>query len=35
MSPSGIHPDARIGHVHLRVADPARATAFYRKARTR
>jgi catechol 2,3-dioxygenase len=24
------HPDMRIGHVHLRVADLARATAFYR-----
>jgi catechol 2,3-dioxygenase len=24
------HPDVRIGHVHLRVADLARATAFYR-----
>jgi catechol 2,3-dioxygenase len=23
-------PDARIGHVHLRVADLERATAFYR-----
>jgi catechol 2,3-dioxygenase len=26
----GFHPDVRIGHVHLRVADLARATAFYR-----
>jgi catechol 2,3-dioxygenase len=26
----GYHPDVRIGHVHLRVADLARATAFYR-----
>jgi catechol 2,3-dioxygenase len=25
-----IHPDARIGHVHLRVADLDRATGFYR-----
>ena len=24
------HPDIRLGHVHLRVADLARATAFYR-----
>ena len=24
------YPDVRIGHVHLRVADLARATAFYR-----
>ena len=24
------HPDVRIGHVHLRVADLERATAFYR-----
>jgi catechol-2,3-dioxygenase len=24
------HPDVRIGHVHLRVSDLARATAFYR-----
>lgn len=27
-----IHPAARIGHVHLRVADLDRATAFYRDA---
>jgi catechol 2,3-dioxygenase len=27
---STIHPQARIGHVHLRVADLDRATAFYR-----
>ena len=26
----GFHPEMRIGHVHLRVADLARATAFYR-----
>jgi catechol 2,3-dioxygenase-like lactoylglutathione lyase family enzyme len=25
-----IHPEARIGHVHLRVADLERAIAFYR-----
>jgi len=25
-----LHPDVRIGHVHLRVADLDRATAFYR-----
>jgi catechol 2,3-dioxygenase len=25
-----LHPDVRIGHVHLRVADLERATAFYR-----
>ena len=24
------YPDVRVGHVHLRVADLARATAFYR-----
>ena len=30
MSRSGIDPDARIGHVHLRVADLERATAFYK-----
>jgi catechol 2,3-dioxygenase len=29
---NGIHPDAGIGHVHLRVADLERATAFYRDA---
>ena len=28
--PDGTHPDVRIGHVHLRVADLERATAFYR-----
>jgi catechol 2,3-dioxygenase len=26
-----IHPEVRIGHVHLRVADLDRATAFYRE----
>jgi catechol 2,3-dioxygenase len=26
---AGFHPEVRIGHVHLRVADLARATAFY------
>ena len=30
MSRSGTNTDARIGHVHLRVADLERATAFYR-----
>lgn len=30
MNTSTIHPQARIGHVHLRVADLERATAFYR-----
>jgi catechol 2,3-dioxygenase len=30
MTESELHPDVRIGHVHLRVADLARATAFYR-----
>ena len=30
MNQSAIHPAARIGHVHLRVADLERATAFYR-----
>ena len=30
MSEPEFHPDMRIGHVHLRVADLARATAFYR-----
>ncbi|HJZ45988.1 MAG TPA: VOC family protein [Roseiflexaceae bacterium] len=30
MHTSTIHPQARIGHVHLRVADLDRATAFYR-----
>ena len=25
-----LHPDTRIGHVHLRVADLERAVAFYR-----
>ena len=28
--PNEAHPDVRIGHVHLRVADLERATAFYR-----
>jgi catechol 2,3-dioxygenase len=30
MTESELHPDVRIGHVHLRVADLAPATAFYR-----
>jgi catechol 2,3-dioxygenase len=30
MNEPEFHPDMRIGHVHLRVADLARATAFYR-----
>ena len=30
MSEFRLHPAARIGHVHLRVADLDRATAFYR-----
>ena len=30
MDTSTIHPQARIGHVHLRVADLDRAIAFYR-----
>ena len=30
MNTSTINPQARIGHVHLRVADLDRATAFYR-----
>ncbi len=29
MNHSELHPDVRIGHVHLRVADLDRATAFY------
>ena len=29
MSHTPLHPDVRIGHVHLRVADLDRATAFY------
>src|SRR5437870_10627183 len=29
-SPPPIHPDVRIGHVHLKVADLDRAIAFYR-----
>jgi catechol 2,3-dioxygenase len=32
MIESKLHPDVRIGHVHLRVADLDRATAFYRDA---
>lgn len=31
-SPEPIHPEARIGHVHLRVSDLDRAIAFYRDA---
>ena len=27
-----IHPETRIGHVHLKVSDLARAIAFYRDA---
>jgi len=30
MNTSSIHPDVRIGHVHLQVANLDRATAFYR-----
>jgi len=30
MNEPEIDPDVRIGHVHLRVADLARAIAFYR-----
>jgi catechol 2,3-dioxygenase len=30
MPPEPIHPDVRIGHVHLRVADLDRAVSFYR-----
>ena len=30
MTDSKLHPDVGIGHVHLRVADLERATAFYR-----
>jgi len=30
MNQSTLHPAVRIGHVHLRVADLERATAFYR-----
>ena len=30
MEQSTLHPDVRIGHVHLRVANLDRATAFYR-----
>jgi catechol 2,3-dioxygenase len=32
MTTTGIHPAARIGHVHLKVADLDRAIAFYRDA---
>jgi catechol 2,3-dioxygenase len=32
MTTDGIHPAARIGHVHLKVADLDRAIAFYRDA---
>jgi catechol 2,3-dioxygenase len=32
MTTNGIHPAARIGHVHLKVADLDRALAFYRDA---
>ena len=28
--PNSIHPDVRIGHVHLKVADLDRALRFYR-----
>ena len=30
MTAAAIHPEARIGHVHLKVADLERAIAFYR-----
>ena len=30
MNEQRLHPDVRVGHVHLRVADLERATAFYR-----
>jgi catechol 2,3-dioxygenase len=30
MNHSELHPDVRIGHVHLRVTDLGRATSFYR-----
>jgi catechol 2,3-dioxygenase len=30
MNEMALHPDVQIGHVHLRVADLDRATAFYR-----
>src|SRR5438045_9163403 len=30
MSEASIHPEVRIGHVHLKVADLERALAFYR-----
>lgn len=32
---SGIHPDVRIGHVHLKVADLERSLEFYRETRNR
>ncbi len=31
-SETSLHPDVRVGHVHLRVGDLERATAFYRDA---
>ena len=31
MDTSSIHPEVRIGHVHLRVANLERATALYRE----
>ncbi|HEX5284408.1 MAG TPA: VOC family protein, partial [Bryocella sp.] len=30
MAMKAIHPEARIGHVHLKVADLERALRFYR-----
>ena len=32
MTETQLHPETRVGHVHLKVADLARATAFYRDA---
>ena len=32
MGETNLHPDVRVGHVHLRVADLERAIAFYRDA---
>lgn len=32
MAPFRAHPEVRVGHIHLRVADLDRATAFYRDA---
>jgi len=29
-APKPVHPEVRIGHVHLKVADLDRAIAFYR-----